>query len=82
MEQGHCHDLLNSLSEYIDGELDPQVCALIEQHLQGCEDCRVMVDSLRKTVYLYHASSGPTPVPEGVRQRLYRCLNLDEFLGK
>lgn len=82
MDHDHCHELLNSLSDYIDGDLGAEVCALIEQHLEGCENCRIVVDSLRKTVTLYHATSGPVAVPEGVRERLYRCLELDEFLQK
>ncbi len=83
-EIGHdnCHDLLKSLSDYIDGDLSPELCARIEQHLEGCENCRIVVDSLRKTVYLYQVSSEPASVPEDVRQRLFRKLDLEEFLGK
>jgi hypothetical protein len=51
--------------------------------LSDCEDCRIVVDSLRKTVYLYRVTSDELPpVPEDVRQRLYHCLDLDEFIEK
>ena len=82
MNDKTCHELLNSLSAYIDGELGQDVCAQIESHLQGCENCRIVVDSLRKTVYLYQATSEPGKVPQDVHERLFRCLDLDEFLGK
>jgi anti-sigma factor (TIGR02949 family) len=78
---GQCRELLGSLSEYIDGDLEQQLCAEIEQHLQGCENCRVVVDSLRKTVSLYQTTTSSTDVPEAVRERLYKCLNLEEFLS-
>lgn len=78
----HCRDLLSSLSDYIDGELDETLCARIERHMEGCENCRIVVDTLRKTVYLYRESVEPPAVPEDVRQRLFRSLDLDEFLYK
>ncbi len=82
MDHENCRYLLDSLSEYVDGDLGQDLCSEIERHLQGCENCRIVVDSLRKTVYLYHATTQPPTVPDDVRQRLYRCLDLDEFIGK
>jgi len=82
MNHEDCRYLLDSLSPYIDGELDADLCAQIERHMEGCDNCRIVVDSLRKTIYLYQASSAQTPVPEGVRERLYSSLKLDDLLGK
>ncbi len=78
----NCRHLLASLSDYIDGTLTDELCLEIERHLDGCEDCRIVVDTLRKTVYLYHASSIPPSMPVDVRQRLYRRLDLESFLSK
>lgn len=75
-----CRHLLDSLSEYIDCELGDQLCEELERHLSSCEDCRIVVDTLRKTIYLYRVTSEPKPVPAEVRQRLYHRLNLDEYL--
>lgn len=70
-----CRDLLRSLSDYVDGELDEALCAAIEQHMAECDNCRIVVDTLRKTVTLYHAlSQEPTPLPQEVQQRLFRAL--------
>ena len=82
MNHQTCHDLLDSLSDYVDGSLGEQLCAEIERHLENCEDCQVVVDTLRKTIYLYHATSSPPHVPEDVRSRLFQRLDLDEFLEK
>ena len=75
-----CHSLLDSLSDYVNGELGETLCAEIERHLAGCENCRIVVDTLKKTIYLYHATASPPEVPEEVRDRLFRRLELDEFL--
>ena len=82
MDHSNCRHLLDSLSEYIDGDLEDQICSEIERHLSDCENCRVVIDSLRKTVYLYQATAEPPTVPDGVRQRLYLRLELDEFLDQ
>jgi len=48
-----CKDTLGILSEYVDGELDTNLCEEIERHMAECGNCRVMVDTLRKTIILY-----------------------------
>ena len=77
-----CHDLLGCLSEYVDGELSGELCVELERHLAGCENCRIVVDTLRKTIYLVQASNEQTDLPEDVRSRLYHSLNLDDYLKK
>ncbi len=77
-----CRKLLGSLSEYVDGELDDQLCNALEQHLEDCEDCRIVVDTLRKTVYLYHATAQTENLPKDIRKRLYKSLKIEEFIEK
>ena len=75
----YCHHLLVSLSDYVDGELDDSLCQEIEAHMAGCDNCRVVVDTLRMTVDLYRETSAPD-LPDDVRLRLYKSLKLDGFL--
>lgn len=75
-----CRELLGSLSDFVDGLLEDELCAEIERHMADCEDCRIVVDTLRKTISLYQSSSPPGELPRDVRRRLYHRLNLDEFL--
>ncbi|UCH60651.1 MAG: zf-HC2 domain-containing protein [Anaerolineales bacterium] len=75
-----CRHLLASLSEFVDGELDEKLCAEIERHLADCENCRIVIDSLEKTVSLYQTVSKTETVPDEVRERLFHRLKLDEFL--
>jgi len=80
MEHEKCSRLLASLSDYVDNNLGENLCAEIERHLAGCENCRIVVDTLQKTIYLYHQTSPEPKVPDDVRQRLYHSLELDDFL--
>jgi anti-sigma factor RsiW len=72
-----CRHLLGRLADYVDGEASQALCQEIERHVSGCENCRVVVDTLRKTVTLYH-TRGREPLPGDVEARLYRVLDLKD----
>ncbi len=72
-----CQEIKQQLSQYLDGELDPAVCAELERHLHGCDNCRVLVDTLNKTILLYR-DYGRAPAPNGIHERLIRVLKLDK----
>lgn len=76
-----CIQVLTQLNDYADGELSPELCNEIEAHLAGCEDCQIILDTLRKTLYLVqHISDEPEELPEDVEVRLFAALNLEDFL--
>ena len=77
-----CKQLVATISEYVDGTLDDALCIELEQHLMDCEDCQIVVDTLRRTIELYHSTSPAVNIPDEVRKRLYACLNLEEYLKK
>jgi anti-sigma factor RsiW len=79
--QETCRALKEQLSEYLDGQLESEVCAEIERHIRGCDNCRVMVDTLRKTITLYR-DYGRAEVPGEVHQRLTRVLDLERLKTK
>ena len=78
-----CRHLLESLSDYVDGDLEAALCDEIERHLDDCEDCKIVIDTLEKTVYLYHqtAITPPVSMPEDVKERLFKRLDLEDFLN-
>ena len=79
MATAQCQHLLENISVYLDGVASAELCAEIERHFDGCTDCRVVVDTLRKTIALYHELPQPELSPEA-RLRLYKSLDLSEFL--
>ena len=68
-----CQQILQQLSEYLDGELDPSLIAGLERHLEHCEDCRLVVDTTRKTIEI-SCNSEPSPLPSDVQDRLLRSV--------
>jgi anti-sigma factor RsiW len=77
----NCHHFLGSLSDYVDGELKAQLCQDLERHMADCEDCQIVVDTLKKTVSLYHEAVEEPEIPSDVRTRLFHRLDLEEYLG-
>lgn len=77
----NCQALLGSLSEYIDGELPSDLCAEIEKHLEGCDNCRIVLNTTRRTIDLVQGPPSKENVPADVRDRLFKRLNLDEYLN-
>jgi anti-sigma factor RsiW len=74
-----CRALCLELSEYVDGKASAETCADIERHISGCADCRIVVDTLRRTISLYRRIPREE-MPAGAREQLYRTLHLDDLL--
>jgi anti-sigma factor (TIGR02949 family) len=49
---GKCDQYIQNINDYLDGEADESFCQELEQHLKGCKNCRIMVDTLKQTVVL------------------------------
>ena len=68
-----CREVIREFSSYLDGDLGKEVVADLELHLAKCEDCRVVVDTVRKTVDIY-CKAEPVPLPDDIRTRLHEAL--------
>ena len=68
-----CGELLAILNDYVDGGVAPSVCKELEDHLAGCNPCRVVVDNVRKTITLYR-NDVPCQLPAKFRDRLHTTL--------
>ena len=55
VEAVECGALLARLSEFLDGELPPELCREIEAHMADCGPCRDVIETLRRTVDLCRA---------------------------
>ena len=64
-----CRRVLQELSNYIDNDVDANLREQIENHLQTCRRCSVVLDTTKKTVRIY-SDEGVLEVPAGFNQRL------------
>ncbi len=63
-----CRELLERLSRYIDGDLEPRERRALVTHLRRCPCCEEFADSLRRTVLLCQ-EAGKRRLPPDVRAR-------------
>jgi predicted anti-sigma-YlaC factor YlaD len=80
MDINNCRGMLGELSDYLDRTLSDDFCQEIEEHMARCEDCRIVVDTLQKTILLYQQLPQPE-ISYEARDRLYHSLDLTEYLN-
>lgn len=68
-----CREVVDLLTAYFDGDLDPNERVLLEQHLLMCESCSTYVDQLRTSISLTGRLQ-PEDVPAPVMDRLLRMF--------
>lgn len=79
---GKCSAMLGNLSDYIDGNLQDEICAQIEEHMKTCDNCRVVVNTLRKTVELYEHCNVDIELSGDIKERLFAKLEIMDYLRK
>ena len=68
-----CKKILQELNLYIDGELEKELCQQLETHLKGCDRCRIVLDTTKKTIEIYRDQT-PMDLPVDVRDRLHASI--------
>ena len=69
-----CKKLAQSLSGYIEGDLNRELCGEIERHLSHCRRCSVLLDSVRK-VLVISGDEHIFELPVGYEERLHSPQN-------
>ena len=72
-----CGQVLDRLSDYLDGELSPEERGRLEAHLRGCEGCARFGGELRATVRALKAHLGAERLPGAFPARLRRAMDRD-----
>jgi RNA polymerase sigma-70 factor (ECF subfamily) len=68
-----CPDVLTAFSRELEGDLDPRLCAELQEHVAGCAPCRATCHSLKQTLAVC-ASEPPGPVPVAVKEAVRAAL--------
>jgi len=55
-----CAQVVELITEYLEGHLDPAMTAEVEAHLAECEGCQVYLEQMRQTI----GSLGRVPLGE------------------
>jgi hypothetical protein len=74
-----CTEFLVELTDYLDGNIASTVRVELEEHLQWCHDCEVVLNTTKQTIEIYR-NNQLYELPENLRSRLHaaimtRCKN-------
>jgi anti-sigma factor RsiW len=59
-----CEEIVQYLSDYIDGELPVEILVEAEQHMAGCPNCTTAAKTLKNTIQLYQHTGKARIAPE------------------
>jgi len=68
-----CRHVWQHISGYLDHQLDPELLAAVQKHLDTCEVCSAVLDSTRNILILT-ADDRTYELPVGYSQRLHEKL--------
>ena len=72
-EQLSCQELVELVTDYLEGGLSPQGRAEFEHHIAGCTGCHEYVEQMRTTIELT-GSLTPEDVPAAAAERLLEAF--------
>jgi anti-sigma factor RsiW len=68
-----CIHVWREISNYIDGEIDPELRRRMEEHFKGCEHCSAILDGTKNVVRLV-GDGRVFDLPAGFSDRLKKRL--------
>lgn len=70
-----CHEFMEELYAYLDGEMSAQDCEDIQQHLRECAPCRAEYERDVRLKELIRRSCACQPAPSDLRQRIVTSIH-------
>ena len=81
-EDGHCKEMLEHFSAFLEDDLDDVCCDKLKEHLAQCPECVGSVDEMRRIGALCRssiaASSIPPPTSEFSEKMRLKVLDQDD----
>src|ERR1017187_2636782 len=68
-----CTDFLSQLTDYFDGQIDPDLLAEVQTHVRECHHCEVVLDTTRQTISIYREHE-IYEFPAELRERLHAAI--------
>jgi predicted anti-sigma-YlaC factor YlaD len=69
-----CKTVIANLTDYLDGDVAPEMRRKIEKHLRGCHRCTAVYDSTRKMLVIT-GDERIFEIPAGFSERLHAFLD-------
>jgi len=71
-----CFELLELISDYLDGVMEEDRLIDLESHIHTCRKCQIMVETTRRTISISKQCFYTTSIPKAVHTRLHYTLRM------
>ncbi len=65
-----CRDVVELMTDYLEGALTPADLARFEDHIAGCGGCRAYLEQMRKTLEVTGRIASAEPLPASLEREL------------
>jgi len=79
MKSSHHREIYKQICDFMGEDLDAPACKEVADHLENCPNCKVYLDTVKKTVTICREIEKEETMPEDVKNRLYKVLNLNSL---
>jgi anti-sigma factor RsiW len=70
VEQLSCQELVELVTDYLEGALPEEARVRFEEHIGGCDGCRVYLEQMRQTITLLGRLPEEALAPDAERELL------------
>jgi anti-sigma factor (TIGR02949 family) len=76
-----CKEFLQELTDYLDSNVDAELRAKLERHINECPNCFVILDTTQKTIKVYKGMQAQE-IPQEVHVRLMKAVERKMAAGR
>jgi hypothetical protein len=69
-------EIYKQICDFMGEDLDAPVCKEVAEHLEKCPNCKVYLDTVKKTVTICQGTEKKEEMPEDIKNRLFKVLNI------
>lgn len=69
-------EIYKKICDFMGEDLNAPACKEVAEHLESCPNCKVYLDTVKKTVTICKEIEKEEKIPQEVKNRLFKVLNL------
>ena len=72
-------EIVERICDFMGEDLDTPACKEVADHIEMCPECKIYLDTIKKTVTLCRDLETSKKLPLDVNQRLFKVLDLEKL---
>lgn len=72
-------EVYKQICDFMGEDLNTPVCKEVAEHLESCPNCKVYLDTVKKTVTICQETEKEKEIPQDIKNRLFKVLNIGDL---